>query len=177
MDEDISCFLDNNYEKNLDENIEMHYGSKEEADYDEDESDLECDEEQKSGGVNSICVVGETGRRRRKYSCPFCQQFVYQLSRHVFSAHQDSWEQFDAGRDKTKQVREREYPKKCELCPRYLSCKYHYERHIKSHQQKSVKAEMKNTEESFVCDQCGASYSQVSPALTVGQTKYFLFLV
>ena len=71
-----SCFLDNNYEKNLDENIEMHYGSKEEADYDEDESDLECDEEQKSGGVNSICVVGETGRRRRKYSCPYCQVVI-----------------------------------------------------------------------------------------------------
>ena len=148
VDEDISTFLDENSLR------------EEEGEYDEEESDGELQR-----NVNSICVVGETGRRRRKYSCPYCHQFVYQLSRHVFSTHRDHWEQFDAGRDKTKQVREREYPKKCELCPRYLSCKYHYERHIKSHQQKSVKTEMKTTEESFVCDQCGAAYSQKSSLL------------
>ena len=168
IEEDISSYLEENHEENSEDenNVELQPDTKEEVDYEVDESDRDSDShfESKERNINSIiCVVGETGRRRRKYSCPYCDLFFYQLSRHVFSTHPDKWKEFDSGRGKTRQVREREYPKKCEMCPRYLSCKYHYERHVKSHQEKSVKAEMRASEtESFVCDQCGASYSQVS---------------
>ena len=179
--EDIIDYLDpsENVENIIEENHSYEsggydfdrseYNTKKEEE-DEDESDNDSDSQAEKGNLNlnsKIFVTGESGRKRRKYCCPYCQNYVYQLSRHVFSAHNQQWEEFDSVRDKSKQVREREYPKKCELCPRYLSCKYHYERHLKSHQHKTVKAEMKASEEptSFVCDQCGMSYTSKSSLL------------
>ena len=165
VENDIDNSKDLSYESGSNDFDNQNYTKKEEEDAYESDYDSDSQGERRNLNIDSkIFVTGEGGRKRRKYCCPFCQHYVYQLSRHVFSAHQQNWEEFDSVRDKTKQVREREYPKKCELCPRYLSCKYHYERHLKSHQHKSVKAETKASEEpsSFVCDLCGMSYSQKS---------------
>ena len=121
IEEDLTDYLDprENVENIIDdpkENLSYESGGndfdhheyntkKEEEDAYESDDDSEA--ESRNLNINSkIFVTGETGRKRRKYCCPYCQNYVYQLSRHVFSAHQQNWEEFDSVRDKTKQVRE-----------------------------------------------------------------------
>lgn len=103
-----------------------------------------------------------TTNGEKKYECPYCQKQVNKLPKHVFSAHQDHWHEFNESRGGNN--RKKSFPKQCPHCPKQLTCNWHYERHIKTHMEprekkvKKEKIELNDEMGSFVCVQCGEEF-------------------
>ena len=107
--------------------------------------------------------------QRSKEECPYCGKFVSKLAKHVFEKHKsDYWTDFNPGGRKTG-GRKKDFPKQCPHCDKQLSCRWHFDRHIKTHnpEHKERKPRQPKLESSpadtdpgpFICIQCGEEFT------------------
>ena len=105
---------------------------------------------------------------KKKYECPYCNEQVYKLPKHVFKEHKEHYAEFNANRKVVK--RKRNYPKQCPHCVKMLPDKWHYDRHVSSHvdtREKRVKTKPEEEEiGSFVCAKCGEEFPTKSQMKT-----------
>jgi len=97
-------------------------------------------------------LISKSGKSR--FKCPFCEANLTQLPRHVAKLHPEHWEKFCEDRTGQHRGRVREWPKKCELCDKVKSSKWHYEKHLRLH----LKEKYNNNNSTDVCDICGESF-------------------
>jgi len=83
-------------------------------------------------------------------TCPYCGSQNRQMPRHVAAIHPNKIEDYLNGLGRRGFTK---WPKKCEFCDKRLASKWHYDKHLRTHQKRLV------AEGSLFCDKSEGPYS------------------